>query len=128
MVPGRDYSPDVFTANVGHGLTLAGDELAPVVLEGSVLRESGALATGYVSEAVLQFAVHGIELRRCVRREGRGEADDNAVVGLVAEGLMLQFHQASGEQAGAAEQNHGQGCLDNDEDLLRKRGAIASAP
>ena len=118
---------DVVTADVGHGLTLADDELAPVVLERSVLRESGALDAGYVREAILQFAVHGIELRRRVRGVRRGEADDDAVVGLIAEVLMLQFHQASGEQTSAGEEHHGQRCLDDDEDFLRERGAVARA-
>ena len=127
VVPGGDYFSDVLTADVGHGLTLADDELAPVVLEWSVLRESGALDAGYVREAILQFAIHGIELGRCVRGVRRGEADDNAVVGLVAEVLVLQFHQASGEQSRAGEEHNGQRCLDNDEDFLRERGAVASA-
>ena len=59
VVPGR---ADVLIVHVGHAVALADDDFAPVVLQRRVLRERGALDAGNVREAVLQFAVHGIEL------------------------------------------------------------------
>ena len=47
---------------VGHGVALADDHLAPVVGERRVLREGGALDAGDVGEAILQLAIHGVEL------------------------------------------------------------------
>ncbi len=103
--------------HAGHGVALANDDLAPVVLEGSVLRQGGALDAGNVGEAVLQFAIHGVELGLRVRGERRGEADGDAMVGLVAEILVLHFLEAAGEQAGAGEQNDGERRLHDDEDF-----------
>ncbi len=51
----------------------------------------------------------------------------DAMIGFIAEVLVLHFHQAAGEQAGAGEQHDGQGRLDDDQDLLRERGAVAGA-
>ena len=117
VIPGR---ADVLIAHAGHGVTLADDDFAPVVLKRRVLREGGALDAGDVGEAILQFAVHGIELGLRVGGVGRGEADGDAVVGFVAEVLVLHVHEAAGEQAGAGEQDDGERRLEDDEDLLRK--------
>ena len=111
----------------GHAVALADDHLAPVIGEGSVLREGGAFDAGNVAEAVLEVAVHGVELRLRVRGPGRDDAEGDAVVELVAEVLMLEVGQGAGEEAGAAEQDNGEGGLDDDQGFLRPGGVIAGA-
>ena len=111
----------------GHAVALADDHLAPVVGERGVLGEGGALDAGNVGEAILQLAVHGVELRHGVRGPGRDDAEDDAVVDVVAEVLMLEVGEGAGEQARAGEQDDGEGGLDDDEGFLRPGGVIAGA-
>src|SRR5215469_7147792 len=75
----------------------------------------------------MQFEVHGVELRRRIGRERRGHTDNDTVVYFVTKILMLHFREAAREQACTSQQNYGQGCLHDDQGLLRKRSAVARA-
>ena len=121
MVPGRAN----LLIHVGHAVSLADHDLAPVVLQWRVLRQSGAVDAGNVRQPVLQLAIHRIQLWLWVRREGRREADGDAVVGLVTEILMLQVGKAMRQQAGTRQQDDGQCGLHDNQNLLREGGTVA---
>ena len=58
VIPGRADG----LVHAGHAVTLADDHFAPVVGERGVLGGGGALNAGDVGEAILQLAIHGVEL------------------------------------------------------------------
>ncbi len=113
--------------HVRHAVTLANDDLAPVVLQRRVLRKSSPLDSGNMREPVLQLAVHRIQLRLRVGRKGRGQADRDPMVRLIAEVLVLQLLKAVRQQARTGEQHHRECRLHNHQDLLRDRGPVPRA-
>ena len=112
----------------GIGLTLDLDASAPVVvLHGSVGAEADIDDAGERVEALFDGAIESVELALGVSGSLGIDVDDVAIGRIEFELGGLEFGEATGEEAGAHEQNEGESGLADHENALEEGSAGSGA-
>ena len=106
-----------FLVQLGRRMACNQDQLAPVVSERVVKRESAALDAGQAVEPILDRAVKRRELGRGVSSGWTQKVHQHASLDFVPEILMLELVQASSQHGGAGDQRHRERRLDNQQCL-----------